>query len=101
MVLMALMLSLVGTAGAQDVTIRYSLWDTNQLPAYEQCATAFEEANPNINIEIEQLGWDDYWTAITTGFVTGDTPDVFTNHLAKYPEFVELGQLVDIQQIVV
>ncbi len=99
-VLAALMLSLVGTVGAQDVTIRYSLWDTNQLPAYEQCASAFEEANPNINIEIEQLGWDDYWTAITTGFVTGDTPDVFTNHLAKYPEFVELGQLVDIQPFV-
>ncbi len=97
---MALLLSLVVSVSAQDVTIRYSLWDTNQLPAYEECAAAFEEANPNINIEIEQLGWDDYWTAITTGFVTGDTADVFTNHLAKYPEFVELGQLVDIQPLV-
>lgn len=96
----ALLLSLVVTAGAQEVTIRYSLWDTNQLPAYEQCAAAFEEANPGIMIDIEQLGWDDYWTAITTGFVTGDTPDVFTNHLAKYPEFMALEQLVDIQPLV-
>ena len=99
-VIAALMLSLVGIASAQDVTVRYSLWDTNQLPAYEQCASEFEAANPNINIEIEQLGWDDYWTAITTGFITGDTPDVFTNHLAKYPEFVALEQLVDIQPLV-
>ena len=33
-------------------------------------------------------------------FVTGDAPDVFTNHLAKYPEFVALEQLVDIQPLV-
>ncbi len=96
----ALMFAVAGVASAQDVTIRYSLWDTNQLPAYEECAVAFEAANPGINVEIEQLGWDDYWTAITTGFVTGDTPDVFTNHLAKYPEFVALEQLVDIQPLV-
>jgi len=95
-----LMLAVAGVTSAQEVTIRYSLWDTNQLPPYEACAVAFEEANPEINIEIEQLGWDDYWTAITTGFVTGDTPDVFTNHLAKYPEFVALDQLVDIQPFV-
>lgn len=86
---------------AQDtVTLRYSLWDTNQLPHYQTCADNFTAENPNIVIEIEQLGWDDYWTAITTGFISGDAPDVFTNHLAKYPEFVELGQLVDIQPLV-
>ena len=95
-----LLLSLAGIASAQDVTIRYVLWDTNQLPPYEQCAADFMAANPGITIEIEQLGWDDYWTAITTGFITGDTPDVFTNHLAKYPEFVALDQLVDIQPLV-
>ena len=98
--IVVLILPAIAVVHAQDVTIRYALWDTNQLPPYEQCATAFEEANPGINIEIEQLGWNDYWTAITTGFVTGDTPDVFTNHLAKYPEFVALEQLVDIQPLV-
>ena len=99
-IIMTLLLSIAGIASAQDVTISYLLWDTNQLPAYEQCAADFEAANPGIGIEIEQLGWDDYWTAITTGFITGDTPDVFTNHLAKYPEFLVLEQLVDIQPLV-
>lgn len=89
---------IAGSASAQDgVTLRYALWDTNQLPHYETCAANFMEANDGISIEIEQLGWDDYWTSITTGFISGDAPDVFTNHLAKYPEFVELQQLVDIQ----
>ena len=100
-VLFLLLVSMVSVVGAQDaVTIRYVLWDTNQLPPYEQCAADFEAANPGINVEIQQLGWNDYWTAITTGFVSGDTPDVFTNHLAKYPEFLALEQLVDIQPLV-
>ena len=98
--IMVLMLSIAGAASAQDVTIRYIMWDANQLPPYQQCADNFMAANPGITVEVEQLGWDDYWTAITTGFVTGDTPDVFTNHLARYPEFLALEQIVDIQPLV-
>lgn len=95
---MALMLSATSLVQGQD-TISYWLWDTNQQPSYEECAAAFNDQT-GITVEIEQLGWDDYWTAIQSGFITGDAPDVFTNHLAKYPEFVELEQLVDIQPLV-
>lgn len=99
-VLVALM-ALAPMVSAQDgVTIKYVLWDTNQLPPYQECAAAFQAANPGITVEIEQLGWDDYWTGISTGFISGEAPDVFTNHLAKYPEFVALEQLVDIQPLV-
>ncbi len=80
----------------EAVTISYSLWDANQLPAYESCAVAFNEANPNITVEVEQQGWDDYWTGITTGFVSGTAPDTFTNHLARYPEFAETEQILPI-----
>lgn len=88
-----------GTSG-EVVTIRYSLWDSAQQPAYEQCATAFHEANPNIMVAVEQAGWDDYWNTIQTGFVSGDAPDVFTDHLAKFPEFAQKEQIVDIQPLV-
>lgn len=101
MLTVVLALLMTSIAQAQEaVTIRYVLWDTNQLPAYQECADNFMAANPNIVIDVEQLGWDDYWTAISTGFISGDAPDVFTNHLAKYPEFVELEQLVDVQPLV-
>jgi len=93
--------SLGSKAAAQDaVVVRYGLWDANQLPAYQACADAFTVANPNITIEIEQLGWDDYWTGLQTGMVSGSTYDIFTNHLAKYPEFATREQIVDIQPLV-
>lgn len=99
--LAVVLLTSVMAVQAQDaVQIRYGLWDAAQQPSYEECAAAFEAANPSIDVVIEQLGWADYWTGIQTGFVSGDSPDVFTNHLAKYPEFAALGQLVDIQPLV-
>jgi multiple sugar transport system substrate-binding protein len=85
-------------AGA--VTIRYGLWDSNQQPAYEACAAEFSKANPNITVKVEQLGWDDYWSGVQTGMVGGTAPDVFTNHLAKYPEFAAKEQLLDIEPLI-
>lgn len=80
------------------VNLTYSLWDANQLPAYEACAAAFNDANPGIAVTVEQQGWDDYWNAITTGFVSGTAPDVFTNHLARYPEFAETEQILPLNE---
>ena len=87
-------------AGSQAATIEYWLWDANQLPAYQQCADAFMTQNPNIKVNITQKGWDDYWSGIQNGMIAGNAPDVFTDHLAKYPEFASKGQLVDIQPYV-
>ena len=87
---------LVALGSANAVDIKYALWDANQRPAYQQCAADFEKKNPAIKIKISQMGWNDYWTAITTGFVSGTAPDVFTNHLVRYPEFSKNNQLVDL-----
>ncbi|HQV70936.1 MAG TPA: extracellular solute-binding protein [Thermoflexales bacterium] len=85
---------------ANAVTIRYTLWDSNQLPAYQACADAFMKKTPNIVVKVEQKGWDDYWTGLNTGFASGDAPDVFTDHLAKYPEFVSKNLILDIEPFV-
>ncbi|MEZ4629814.1 MAG: sugar ABC transporter substrate-binding protein [Deinococcales bacterium] len=97
-VLLMMIASILTMAMAQT-TISYMLWDTNQLPPYQQCAADFE-AETGIKVDVQQLGWGDYWSTIQTGFVSGEAPDVFTNHLAKYPEFAALGQLVDIEPMV-
>jgi multiple sugar transport system substrate-binding protein len=72
------------------------LWDSMQLPAYRQCAAEFSKKNPGTTVKITQSGWDDYWTAISSGFIAEYAPDVFTNHLSKYPEFASNGLLVDL-----
>ena len=92
--------STTAAASSGAVTIRYQLWEAAQQPAYQACADAFTKQNPNITVKIEQLGWDDYWSGLQTSMVGGTAPDVFTDHLAKYPEFASKGQLLDIQSFV-
>ncbi len=89
------------SASAQTpTTLQYWLWDSNQQPAYQACANNFAKENPGITVKISQKGWGDYWTAITTGFVSGTSPDVFTNHLAYFPEYAANNQLLDIAPLI-
>lgn len=81
--------------GTASQELSYWLWDSNQQPAYQQCATDFAKES-GITVKIEQFGWTDYWQGITTGFASGTAPDVFADHLSYYPEFVAQGQLLDI-----
>jgi multiple sugar transport system substrate-binding protein len=92
-----------GGAGGGDAAkgeISYMLWDANQLPAYQQCAEDFTKANPDITVKVTQTGWDDYWSTITNGMASGTAPDVFTNHLAKFPDFLKTKQLVSLDDAI-
>jgi multiple sugar transport system substrate-binding protein len=71
------------------VLLRYGLWDTNQKPVYQKCADKFEQQNPDIKIQIENKNWNDYWSGLARGFIGETAPDVFTDHLGKYPQFAE------------
>ena len=85
---------LAAPAHAQEIT--YWMWDGNQAPVYQQCADAFTAQNPDITVKITQDGWDNYWTTLTTGFVSGTAPDVFVNHVSRYPEFLANGVMEDL-----
>jgi multiple sugar transport system substrate-binding protein len=89
-----------GSLAAEQVTIKYFLWDANQLPAYQKVADNFMAKNPDIKIVIDQAGWNDYWTSLQTSMVGGTAPDVFTDHLAKYLDFAGKDQLVDLESYV-
>ncbi len=100
-----LALSACGSGGASSADsakgeISYWLWDSNQLPAYQQCADDFHKTNPDITVNITQTGWDDYWGKITNGMASGTAPDVFTDHLSKYPDFIKTKQLVALDDAV-
>lgn len=86
-------------AVGDGVTISYWLWDDNQQPFYEECAANFT-ADTGINVDVTQFGWGDYWDGLTAGFATGDVPDVFTDHLARYPDFVFADVLVPLNEFV-
>ena len=91
-------LTLIGAPGAHaaDVTLTYAMWDANQAPVYGKCAAKFEAAHPGIKINIQQDSWNNYWTTLSTGFVSGTAPDVFVNHVSRFPEFLSNGVMMDL-----
>ncbi|WP_399880650.1 ABC transporter substrate-binding protein [Streptomyces sp. BBFR51] len=98
--------TLVSCGGSEDtaadgtVTLDYWLWDDRQLPAYQDCATAFHRANPDIDVEFTQTAWNQYWQNLTTELVSGDAPDVWTNQSTYSPTYVSGGQILDLQPYV-
>lgn len=89
-----------GTAAKRGPrTVSYWLWDSNQLPAYQQVAKAFHHETPDITVQITQLGWADYWTKLTAGFIAGTAPDVFTDHLTKFPQYSDLDVLYKLDEL--
>ncbi|TQM04099.1 ABC transporter substrate-binding protein [Pseudonocardia kunmingensis] len=80
--------------------VTYWMWDATQLPAYQQCADDFEARNPEIDIAIEQVGWDDYWGRMLTGFVANAAPDVFVNHTSKYGDYTARGLIEPLDELV-
>lgn len=77
--------------------VEYWLWDSAQQPAYEECARVFEDKT-GIKVNITQIGWTDYWTKLTAGFIAGTGPDVFTDHISKFAQFVDLDVLVPLDE---
>ncbi|WP_329126851.1 ABC transporter substrate-binding protein [Streptomyces sp. NBC_01465] len=81
-------------------TLNYWLWDDKQLPAYQDCATAFHKANPDITVKITQTAWAQYWQNLTTQLTAGEAPDVWTDQSTYYPQFAASNQLMDLQPLV-
>jgi len=94
----ALPLGLAACGGADDgkVTLRYAFWDDTQRPAVEAMIAAFNEEHPDIKVELEQAPWDDYWTSLDTQFAGENAPDVFWDHVSKFPTFADQGVLLPI-----
>lgn len=79
------------------VTLNYAMWDDKQLPAYQACIDLFQEENPSITVKATQTSWDQYWTNLTTELSAGTAPDVFVNHVSRYPGLAANNQLIDLQ----
>jgi multiple sugar transport system substrate-binding protein len=92
----ALLIGLLAPGAAVAVELNYWLFGNNQVAAYGEVARQFERRNPGITIKITQFGWVDYWLALTTALISDTAPDVFLNHLSRYPELAANGALVDL-----
>lgn len=79
--------------------LRMRVWSESAATAYETSLTAFTEAT-GIDVELEVLGWEDYWTQLPLDVASGDLPDVLWMNTANLAQAHESGLLLEIGEIV-
>jgi len=68
---------------------------------WEKAIGAFEQANPDIEIEYQECSYgDDFETKLNTGFASGTAPDVINFTMASMGTRVPLGQYASLDEYV-
>ena len=86
---------------AEPVTITYCNFsasggnEENLQRMYE----AFQEEYPNITVEIETLGFDDYFTQMQTRVAGGTAPDCYELNIENFAAYANMGVLAPIDGI--
>ncbi|HAT4339136.1 TPA: sugar ABC transporter substrate-binding protein [Clostridium perfringens] len=70
----------VGKSNDGTVTLSYAIWDSGQEKGLRKLADEFESKNPNTKINIQVIGWNDYWTMLEAAATGGSLPDTFWMH---------------------
>jgi len=84
--------------GGGDVTITFANFsgsgdNEKHLTAMKE---AFEKANPNIKVEIESIGYGDYFTQMQTRVASDSAPDAYELNYENFVSYAKKGVLLDI-----
>ncbi|MCG8707189.1 sugar ABC transporter substrate-binding protein [Brenneria sp. 4F2] len=86
----ALLLPTISHA-AEQITLRYSVWDRNQFPAEQEIAKRFEQQNPNIKIELELTPAAQYFVKLDSAAAGGVAPDIFWINMPYFVQYAKNG----------
>ena len=82
----------------EEVTITYANFNASgtQEETLAQMYEAFHEEYPNITVEIETIGYDDYFTQMQTRVAGGTAPDCFELNIENFAAYANKGVLADL-----
>lgn len=89
----ALSLTLGVGAAQADSTVRFWYHFDNADNPMDELIAEFEQANPGIKIEAENVPWNSYYDQLYTAIVGGAAPDAAMVKMFAQPRLVELGAL--------
>ncbi|NRF90372.1 extracellular solute-binding protein [Paenibacillus frigoriresistens] len=87
-------------ASGEPAELRYTIWDTNQQPAYQKIINEFQKENKNIKVTLQVVPWANYWDKLNTEIAGGTAPDVFWNYIPYVAGLANKGALLDINPYV-
>ncbi len=86
---------------AEEVSITYANFNASgsQEETLEKMYEAFHEEYPNITVEIETIGYDDYFTQMQTRVAGGTAPDCYELNIENFAAYANKGVLAELTDI--
>lgn len=84
-----------GQASDKGGKLTIALWDNAQKPGIEEIIGDFTEQT-GIEVEVQAITWDSYWTLLEAGASGGDMPDVFWMHSNEAQKYMSNDILLDL-----
>lgn len=86
---------------AEEVTITYANFNASggQEVTLDKMYEAFSAEYPNIKVNIETIGYDDYFTQMQTRVAGGTAPDCYELNIENFAAYASKGVLAEITDI--
>lgn len=84
----------------EDVTITYANFSgagEGPAAALKEMKQAFEEQNPHITVELDTIGFGEYFTQLQTRVAGGTAPDAYELNYENFVAYAKLGVLEDLE----
>jgi len=89
------------TAEGGTTTVRYTNFSANggNEDNLQAIVDAFEDENPDIDVQVETLPYDDYFTALQTAVAGGTVADTFELNYENFVTYAENGSLAVLEDV--
>lgn len=86
---------------AEPVTITYCNFNSSggNEETLAKMVAAFEDEHPNIKVEVETIGYDDYFTQMQTRVAGGTAPDCYELNIENFAAYANKGLLAEISGV--
>lgn len=88
-----------GSKDGKKTDLKMIFWDSNQEPGLKDMADGFMKKNPDINVTVEIVPWDEYWTKLQAAAQGGDLPDIVVMHPDEVENYANGGILMDLTDV--
>ncbi|PWD50672.1 sugar ABC transporter substrate-binding protein [Serinibacter arcticus] len=86
--------------GGGPVTISLAGWSLSTTPEFQLLADAFNEANPDVTVELKEYDATEYDTQMIADLAAGSAPDMYIQkNLKNFFTYQDGGQLLDVSDV--
>ena len=98
LVLTLVMALTIVSAASAETTITYATFSASgaQEETLKKMVQVFESKNPDIKVDVQLTGYNDYFTALATKVAGGNAPDVFEMNMENYLSYMLRGACADL-----